>query len=155
MGFFSDLWFDISDVFTTSDVEAQRNAYKKAVAALDKAIPKLDESINQLIADIDSIKKTLGTSADSSSGGLVDLYKSKYSIVLNDLNSILSYYQGKKDEVVGKRSEAQVQLDIYEQLVEEENRRKQEIAAQEAAAAAAAATKASNSVKPTKSSNKK
>lgn len=75
--------------------------------------------------------------------------------MLNDLNSILSYYQGKKAEVVGKRSEAQVQLDIYEQLVAEENRRKQEIAAQEAPAAAAAATKASNSVKPTKSSNKK
>lgn len=144
MGFWNDLWFDISDVFTTSDVEAQRNAYKKAVKALNAAIPKLEESITQVNSDIDSIKKTLGTDADVSSGGLVDLYKDKYNIVINDFNSIITYYKEKKAEVVTKRDEAQVQLDIYEKLVEEENRRKREIAAQEAAALAAVATAAAN-----------
>lgn len=132
--------FDVVDFFTTSHVEGMRDNYKNLVNYLNNKLPRLNEQIVQMEDSFRALTTAMEGSGDGiSSGGLVDAYDSKFAIYKTETQAIIDYYRGMRDSAVAKQTEAQLQLDIYEELVRQENARRAEIARQEAEAAAAAA----------------
>lgn len=133
MGFWSNLWFDVCDFFTTSDVEGQRNQYKKLVQYLEKNIPQLRSAVSDIEGNGMSIlfPAISGQNDQSSSGGVVIKYGEKYDIIETDVKAMFEEMKSYLASMEAKLPVAQAELARFEELVRIENERKAELARQE------------------------
>lgn len=132
MGFWSNLWFDVCDFFTTSDVEEQRNQYKKLVNYLEKNIPQLRSAVSDMETNSMSILfPAISGENDTSSGGVVDKYTEKYTLTKSGVDTMFSEMKSSLESMEAKLPVAQAELARYEELVRIENERKAEIARRE------------------------
>lgn len=122
MGFF----YGVTDIFTTSYAEGERNKYRELVSFLDGKITNISTSIEYVNGEIAKIHETAQCEQDSAFGTINLVFCSE-----EENWKVLAYWvMGKLQDALAdiedKRSEAQGKVDYWQREVELEDQRRKE-----------------------------
>jgi hypothetical protein len=123
--------YGLTDFFTTSPAEAQRNKYRKLVNNLDRKIRSIESTLEYTDPDLRGKNSTMANNPDSAEGKISTTFEDRLLSHTNRSNELLTYYSNKLTELKGRRDSMAAKRDYYQAKCDEEDARRVEFRAGE------------------------
>lgn len=121
-----DVWYDITDFFTTSYAEQQRNTYSNLVNKLQDGIRQINSQVETVQEELARIHRCYRNNGGINNGHFADEFNKKEQIHEQETTRLLQKLSNASNDLNGKLSLAKQKRDYWQTIVEKEDREKRE-----------------------------
>lgn len=122
----NDVWYDITDFFTTSYAEQQRNKYSSLVSRLQDTIRKIQGQMETAQESLDRIHRCYRSHGGINYGDFASEFNKKEQNHEQETRRLLQKFSSASSDFNHRLRQAEQNRDYWQRIVEKEDREKRE-----------------------------
>jgi len=118
--------FDVTDFFTTSQAERNRNTYSNLVNKLEYNISEINDQLRTVQENLDQIHRCYRNNGGTNCGRFADEFNKKEQNHEQETRKLLQKLHDASGDLSRKRRQAEQNRDYWQEVVDREDRDKRE-----------------------------